>query len=211
MLTALMGAGLVIPVLFARLENGAFTALSLGVGSIGCGMIACGVMALAAGGRRQRHSSMPSGVRAAVAANVLILAFCALEFSDGLVRQDGRIVYWTTFLFPPALLVYYGLVSARRWAWWIARALAAIAGAWFLAFVALIPVADLRGEGGPVPWYGRVYMACVTLLFAGISAGAYWSLGRLEARSYFGLIRREGNASAELGAIPAAAPENGGD
>jgi hypothetical protein len=202
LLVALMGVGLVLPVVAARLEGGAFGASGVGVGLAGCGLIACGVTALLAGAFRGRGPSMPGGVRAAVAANVLFLAFFALEFSDGLVRQGGRVVYWNTFLFLPALLLFYGLVSARRWAWWTSRGLAAVAALWFLGFVAVIPFADLRGEGGPVPWYGRVYMVCVSLVFAGVAAGAYWSLGRPEARGYFGLTRQAGAAAAEPGAVP---------
>jgi hypothetical protein len=202
LLAALMGIGLVLPVVVARLESGALTELGVGIGLVGAGLIVCGVTALLAGGLRRRGRAMPSGVRAAVAANVLFLAFFALEFSDGLVRQGGRIVYWNTFLFPPAFVLYYGLLSARRWAWWASRGLAAISGLWFLGFVAVIPFADLKAEGGPVPWYGRVYMVCVTLAFAGILAGAYWSVGRPEARSYFGLVRPERIGAAEPGAEP---------
>jgi hypothetical protein len=195
-----MGVGLIFPIVVARLESGALTGLGLGIGLVGGGLIVCGVAVLLASGLRRRGSSRPSGVRAAVAANALFLAFCALEFSDGLVRQGGRMVYWNTFLFPLALWLYYGLLSGRWWAWWTCRGLAALASLWFLGFVALIPFADLRGEGGPVPWYGRIYMACVSLVFAGVAAGAYWSLGRPEARSYFGLTRQEGIAAADPGA-----------
>ena len=51
--------------------------------------------------------------------------------------------------------------------------------------VAVIPFGGIRGPGGPVPWYGRVYMICVSLAFAAILAGAFRSLGRPEARDYF--------------------------
>jgi hypothetical protein len=190
-LAALIGAGLAFPVVVARLETGVFTGPGIGVGSAACVSIACGVAALAAGWRRRRGPSLPGGVRAAAAADVLFLAFCALEVSDGLVRQGGRVVYWTTFLFPPALVLLYGLLSARRWAWWVSRRLAAVAVVWFLGFLAVIPFADLRGEGGPTPWYGRVYAAGVTVAFAGVAAAAYWSLGRPEVRGYFGLVRQE--------------------
>jgi hypothetical protein len=130
-------------------------------------------------------------VRAAVAANVFFLAFFALELSDRLVRQNGRIFYWTTFLFPPALLLFCGLLAARRWAWWIARGAFAFVALWFLGFVAVIPFANLSTEAGPVPWYGRLYMMGVSLAFAGILAGAFWALGRPETRTYFGLVPRE--------------------
>jgi hypothetical protein len=141
---------------------------------------------------------MPSGVRAAVMANVLFLAFCTLEFSDGFVRQDGRVFYWTSLLFLPALVVFSGLLSARRWAWWTARGLTAAAVLWFVVLVAVIPFGDLRAEGGPVPWYGRVYMIGVSLAFAGIAAGAYASLGRADARGYFGVVRPREIAAAEV-------------
>ncbi|HZT78805.1 MAG TPA: hypothetical protein VFA26_01175, partial [Gemmataceae bacterium] len=59
------------------------------------------------------------------------------------------------------------------------------------------------------PWHGRVYMACVSLAFAGILAGAYWSLGRPEARGYFGLVRREGTAAAESNAAADGSGEAG--
>jgi hypothetical protein len=60
---------------------------------------------------------------------------------------------------------------------------------WFLVWMVLIPFGDIRTEGGPVPWYGRVYMIGVSLVFAAILAGAYRSLGRPEARNYFRLPR----------------------
>ncbi len=209
LLAALMGVGVVVPVAAAWLESGTLTPLGLGVGSAGCGLITCGVTALLAGAFRPRGPSLPGGVRAAVAATVLFLAFFAFEFSDRLVRQGGRVVYWNAFLFLPTLLLFYGLLSARRWAWWTTRGLAGLSCLWFLAFVAVIPFADVRGEEGPVPWHGRVYMACVSLAFAGILAGAYWSLGRPEARGYFGLVRREGTAAAESNAAADGSGEAG--
>ena len=82
------------------------------------------------------------------------------------------------------------------------RGAAALGVLWFVGFLAVIPFAHLQAEGVPVPWHGRVYMACVTLAFAGILAGAFWSLGRPETRHYFGLVRPERSAAAESGAVP---------
>lgn len=189
-LATMMGAALIPPVLVARLESGNLSTVGIGVVSLGCGLIACGVSAVLVGFRQRR--AMPGGVRAAVAATVLFLAFFALEFSDGLVRQEGRIFYWTTMLFPPVLLLFCGLLAARRWAWWTFRGAAALGTLWFLGFVAMIPFANLQAEGVPVPWSGRVYMICVSLAFATMLASAYWSLGRPETRNYFGLMRTNG-------------------
>jgi hypothetical protein len=132
---------------------------------------------------------MASPVRMAVTANILFLAFFALEISDGLVRRGGAIHPISSILFVPAVVLLCGLLSARRWAWWIARGVAALAALWFLGFVAVIPFADLRSEQGSVPWDGRLYMIGVSLVLGGILAGGFLTLGRPAARSYFGSLR----------------------
>ena len=166
----LMGAALIPPVVAARIESGTVAPVGIGVIALSFGLIACGMTAVVVGFRQSHRPIMPSGVRSAVAANVLFLAFFALEFSDRLVRQDGRIVYWSTFLFLPALLLFYGLLTARPLAWWTFRGVAALGVVWFLGFVAVIPFVSLQREGVPVPWQGRVYMACVSAVFAAILA-----------------------------------------
>jgi hypothetical protein len=67
--------------------------------------------------------------------------------------------------------------------------LAALGVVWFLGFLAVVPFAPLQADGIPAPWYGRVYVAVVTLAFAGIFCVAFWALGRTEARSFFGNVR----------------------
>lgn len=181
----LMGAATIVPVVHASLEGDRQDWVALAVIAAGGGLVACGLAAVAAGVWRGGVGEMPSGVRAAAAANALFLAFCSLELSDRLVRQDGKVFYWTTFLFAPALLLFVGLLAARRWAWWVSRAAAAVAVVWFLGFVVVLPFAPLYTDGVPVPWYGRLYMAAVTLAFAGIFTGAFLSLGRSDVRCYF--------------------------
>jgi hypothetical protein len=111
-----MGVGLAIPVNVAHAEMRSPTEFALAL-FLAAGMLgAAGITAVVAGLWQGGGPSMPSGVRAAVLANLVLLAFCALELSDRLVRQEGRVLYWTTFLFPPALATFYGLVSARGWA-----------------------------------------------------------------------------------------------
>jgi peptidoglycan/LPS O-acetylase OafA/YrhL len=183
-----MGAGLILPVFVNWLERDQLTGLGIGFIAAGCGLISCGP-AVAFLGFRQRGDRMPSGVRAAVAANALILAFLALELSDRAVRQDGKLFYWTTFLLPPALILFVGLVAAHRWSWWAARGIAVLGVIWFLGFLVVIPFAPLQADGVPAPWYGRLYVAGVTLAFTGIFGGAFRALGQPETRSYFGIVR----------------------
>ena len=185
-----MGAALIPPVIVARLERGRMTTLGIGIVLAGCGLMACGITAVLVGDGRRRAARMPSGAWAAVAANALFLAFLALELSDRLIRRDGHLFYWSTFLLPPALALFCGLLAARPWAWWTSSSAASLGVLWFLAFLAVIPFAHMETEGVPVPWHGRVYMACVTLAFAGIGAGAFWSLGRPETRKLLGLFTR---------------------
>ncbi len=187
-LAVAFGVALIVPAIVEYLDRGFLAGLGIMVVSLGVALILSGVTAIRFGFRRWSGASMPAPVRAAVTANILLLTFCALEFSDGLLRQGGRVVYWTSILFLPALVLLYGQVSAQRWAWWVARAMTAIFVLWFVGFIAVIPFVDLRSGGEAVPWYGRMYMAGVSLLFARISAYAFRSLGRAEARRYFGQL-----------------------
>jgi hypothetical protein len=191
---ALMGAGMSVPLATAYAESRPMTGISFSLLLFACALIVCGVAAVLGGLRQRRGSSLTSGVRVAVVANSLFLAFCVLESSDGLVRQQGRVFYWTTVLFFPALMILYGLLSARWWAWWSARGLTAVACLLFLVVVGLIPFGDIRGEQGPAPWYGRVYMVCVSLVFAGTAASVYRSLGAAESRRYFS-VRQQRTAT----------------
>jgi hypothetical protein len=189
-LALLAGVALTILASVEWLEHGVLPNVGVMVVSLAGVFTFYGLGAIACGFRGWSGFSMPAPVRAAVAGNILFLAFCALEFSDGLIRQGGRVFYWTSVLFLPALLLLYGLVSERRWAWWTARGVTAIFTLWFVGFIAVIPFADLHGSDGPVPWEGRVYMVGVSLIFTSISAYAFHLLGRAPARDYFGMSRR---------------------
>lgn len=120
-----MGAALLLPVLVAYWEGRDLTRSPIGIISAGCLLMICGTAAVCVGWRHRRGSIMPSGVRATVTANVVLLVFFALELSDRVVRQEGRIFYWSTLLFLPAGLLFCGLLAARRWAWWTSRCIRA--------------------------------------------------------------------------------------
>jgi len=184
-LAVAFGVAAIIPALAENPNHGLFSGLAWAVVSISIMLILGGGAAIWFARRHSSSAAMPAPVRATVMAVILFLAFCMLEFSDGLLRQDGRIFYWTSVLFLPALVLLYGLVSAHRWAWWAIRVTAALAVLWFVAFMVLIPFTDLRADGVSVPLGGRLYMEAVTLVFAGISLYVFHCLGRTEAKSYF--------------------------
>ena len=184
------GIAWLVPAIAAWLERGGLTLQGYAVASAGPVLVLGGVVAIWRGFGELRNASIPPPVRAALGANGLFVAFCVLEFSDGLLRQGGRVFYWTSILFLPALVVFCAQVSAQRWAWWVARIVTAILTLWFIGFLLMIPFIDLRGNGGAAPWWGRIYAASVTLVFASISAYAFRALGSAEARAYYGLPQR---------------------
>lgn len=181
---ASMGVASIVPIGVNWMERGVVSVLGWAIVAVGVLMIVGGAAATVAGWRR-RGTPMPSGVRLAATALVLLLMFLALELSDRLVRQDGRVFYWTTFLFPPTLLLYAGLTAAHRWAWRTTQAAAALGVLWFLGFAVIIPFAKLQAHGVDTPWYGRIYMIAVTLLFAAAAAATFRSLSRSDTRNYF--------------------------
>ena len=181
----LMGLALVVPAFVGRLEQGSYSELAVVVLSFAAVLVLGGLAAVLAASRGFPQGSIPAPVRAVILANMLFLAFCALEASDGLVRQQGRIFYWTTVLFLPALALLWGVVFARPWAWRAARGSAAFFVLWFAGFLLLIPFADLKRDGVPVPWHGRAYMIGVSLIFASIAGYVFRALGDLETKAYF--------------------------
>jgi hypothetical protein len=194
LLAVLVGVAVIVPAVTAWLESSALDELAMGVVAVGSVLIVGGLAAVVLGVRRWRGLTMPSAVRMAVTANIFFLALFALEISDGLVRRGGAIHTISAAMFAPMLGLLYGLLSARRWAWWISRGVSALFCLWFLGFSALIPFADLRGEHGPVPWEGRIYMIGVSLVLAAILAGGFIALGRPTARSYFGSLQPKRSA-----------------
>jgi hypothetical protein len=185
-----LGAGWMFPIMIGCLTGSALPRDGYAAVTVGVVLTVSGV-AVVLGSvvwRGREMPLIPAPVRAVMAGNIVFLAFCALETSDGLVYRGGRIVYWTSFLFLPALALLYGHALAHRWAWWVAKIMAVLAALWFLGFIVLLPFAHLQGPSGPTPWYGRLYMAGVSLIFAGIAAYVLRSLNQPAACHYFRLV-----------------------
>ena len=190
LLAAISGAAWLLPATAAFLEQGGLRLQAYAVASVGPLLILGGGVATWCGFRDLRLMSIPAPVRAAIAGNGFFVAFCMLEFSDGFIRSGGRIFYWTSVVFLPALVLFYGQLSAQRWAWRVARVASALATLWFTGFLVVIPFAHLRGPSGVVPWWGRIYVTTVTLIFAGTFAYFFRSLGRPAARVYYAIPGR---------------------
>jgi hypothetical protein len=189
-LAVTMGTAWMFPAFAQWSERGALQANGQAVVALGLLFILAGAAALWRGFRKLALASIPVPVRIAIVCNILFLSFCALELSDGLVRQGGRVFYWTSVLFLPALVLLYGQVLAHRWAWWVARTATALFAVWSLGFIVMIPMAGLRSGGAAIPWQGMIYVGSVSLAFAGLSAWTFRSLGNVQARKYFRLSRK---------------------
>ncbi|HEV7402644.1 MAG TPA: hypothetical protein VGO11_06960 [Chthoniobacteraceae bacterium] len=187
LLAAASGAAWLVPALAAWLERGPLGWRDCAIASVGLALILGGAIAVWWGFRDLRLASIPAPVRASIVGNGLFVSFFMLEFSDGFIRSGRSVFYWTSVLFLPALVLFYGQLTARRWAWRVARITTAIFTLWFVGFLLVIPFAHLRGPGGAVPWWGRIYVASVTLAMAGISGYVFCSLGHAETKTYYGL------------------------
>lgn len=183
----LMGGAMIPPVALDAVERGGPSNMGIGIAAAGCVLVVGGGTALAAGLRRHAVTSTPSGARVALAANILFLAFFSLEFSDLMVRQGGKFIYWTNFLFPPALVLFWGLLKTCRWAWSVSRAITALGVLWFAGFSVLIPFGNIQSDGVPASWTARLYMICVSLVFASVLMCAFRAIGHPETRSHFGV------------------------
>ncbi|MEX0936232.1 MAG: hypothetical protein WDZ59_00115 [Pirellulales bacterium] len=198
-LCTLVGVAWLLPILFELSLGNALTQTGRNVAWLGPVLALGGFILVAWGLQVRQEPGMPASVRLAIACNVLFLAFCALELSDGMVRQDGRIFYWTTMLFLPALLLLHGMTSAQRWAWWTARVLTAAFALWFLAVALAIPFADVRSGGEPVTRWGRVWMIGISLMFVSGAAASFRVLGFTEARHFFGVANNAEQSATPIG------------
>src|SRR4051794_6574870 len=106
------GAAWLIPALAAWLERGPLGGQDCAIASFGLVLILGGMTAVWWGFRELRLAAIPAPVRASIAGNGLFIAFFMLEFSDGFIRSGRSIFYWTSALFLPALVLFYGQLTA---------------------------------------------------------------------------------------------------
>jgi hypothetical protein len=182
--TALIGLGLVIPALTGWQEQGAMSWLGWTMLVPGGLLLAWGCGAVVRGVRRPPARSIPASVLGAIVVNALFLGLFALEISTGVAREGG-VVARSLFLFPPALVLFWGLLTGRRWAWRVARW--GSLGFALLYFGVSILVCVLRpsDQHGPVwVWIASVGVVLGMLLLV----GGFHALGRPSARRHFGVM-----------------------
>lgn len=188
----LMGLAVWPPILLDSMQREATSSMAVGVASVGCLLIVTGLVGLISScvGNRSANT-LPSGARLILTANILFLAFFSLECSDLLVRQNGKVLYWTNGLFLPAIILFWGLLRTQSWAWWMSRIISGLGVLWFLGFAMLIPFGDIRRNGVPAPFEARLTMICASLGFAAVLMCAFFAIGHPATRSYFHAFRRD--------------------
>jgi len=113
---------------------------------------------------------------------VILVAFVGLlclEVSDSFFRHDGQIAR-SLFVLPVVVLLLWGLVSRRRWAWLITRVVALLAAALYVATIAVVWIAFAQMQTG-----ARIGISVVSAILGGLVLLAYLALGSGPARAYF--------------------------
>jgi hypothetical protein len=175
---ALVGLGLALPAVTSWQEQGAMSSLAYAMlVPVGI-LLACGIAGVALGLGRSRRMPLPASVLGAVLINALFLGFFALETSSGLAREGGTIAR-SLFFFPPALLLFWGLVAGRRWAWHAARWSGLLFALAYLGISAVVCLLQPADQDGPV-W---IWIAAVGVVLG--SFGGFHALARPSARRYF--------------------------
>jgi hypothetical protein len=125
-------------------------------------------------------------VLGAALVNALFLGLLALEVSDGVSRRGA--IALSLFFFPPALVLFWGLVAGRRWAWRVVRWGSLLFALLYLGVSAVVCVTRPTDPHGPL-W---VWIAAVGVALGGLLlVGGFYALGRPTARRHFGMAPAE--------------------
>lgn len=175
----LVGLGLAVPAIVGWQEQGAMSAAR------GAVLVAGGLLIAGGGGLffvRGRPRSLPASVRGAVLLNSLFLALLALEASDSICRRGGGVAL-SLFVFPLALLLFWGMLAGHRWAWRGVRWGSLVFALLYFGvsvFACVLQPADQRGP----KW---IWIASVGIILGSLLlVGGFYALGRPSARRYFG-------------------------
>ncbi len=182
--SVLVGLGLALPAIVGWQEQGAMSPPSYAMLVPAVFLLACGSGITFLGLRRPRRCSVPASVLGAVLVNALFLALFALEISDTVARRGG-IVAKSWFFFPPALILFWGLVAGRRWAWHLVRwGSLGFALLYFGVSIVACVLQPMDQQGPLWIWIASVGVVLGSLLLI----GGFYALGLPSARRHFGVV-----------------------
>jgi hypothetical protein len=179
----LLGFGFGLPAVAGWIESAEPSPAGIAMLVLGASLLAIGLTTFPLGSRLPTRR-IPGSLALALMTNALFLALFALEISHGLVREDGVIAKSLAF-FPPALLIYAGMLKGRRWSWHAGRWSSLLFAILYLGVAATAAIVQpVDAEGGPI-W---LFLVLVSATLGGaLWYGGFHALGRPSARLYFNI------------------------
>lgn len=126
---------------------------------------------------------LPASSVVGVAVVILFLSLFVLEISHGIFNEGG-VVAKSLFFLPPTLALFWGMLTRRRWALGVARAVAIAGALWFFMWGAIAVAGQYHDQHGPV-W---IWLACVSFTLGGLLVAGFIGLGRPSTARHYGLV-----------------------
>jgi hypothetical protein len=126
-----------------------------------------------------RRTTLPISVLIVAIINIAFIGLLALESSDSYFVRGGRIAR-SLYVLPVAILLLYGVLNRRRWAWWATRAVAALGAAIYAGAAVGVWVFSSHLQLGLRVWISTVSASLFMLVLS-----AFFALGRRPARDFF--------------------------
>ncbi len=178
---AMLGLGMATPAIVAWREQGEMPSSGVVMLAAAALLAASGAAAAWQGRRRLRDRGIPASVAAPLVVNALFLGLLGLEVCHGFARE-GDVVARSLFFLPPALLLFWGMLTGRAWARHLARWGSFALALLFLGVGCVACVLRPSDQHGPV-W---VWIACVSVVLGSLLlVGGFHALGRASAKRYF--------------------------
>jgi hypothetical protein len=115
---------------------------------------------------------------------IVFIGLFTLEISDSLVRHHGQIAR-SIFFLPVALLLLWGILKRRHWAWVITRVLSALASVLYGSVAIAVWIFFGHLQAGL-----KVWLSVVSVGLLALALSAFLSLGRTKARAWFQISPR---------------------
>ena len=122
---------------------------------------------------------MPRSVLFVACIVIVFIALFVLEISDSLVLHHGQVAR-SIFFLPVAALLFWGILTRRRWAWIVTRCLSALASVLYGGVGIAVWIVFTHLQTGLKLWLTTVSAGLLALTLS-----AFLSLGRAQARAYF--------------------------
>lgn len=185
--TVLVGIALALPAVVASQEHSEWSTASQGMLALGVAMVILGAPLAMRMSRRLSRQNVPVSVLLPTAISAVWIALLVLEISSGLTRERDVMARSWYFL-PLAIVLFWGLLSGRWWAWHAARWVSAFFGLLFVGAGAATLV--WRFQPTVDSQDASQILLNSFILSTLLLAGGFFPLGRSAARAHFGIAAK---------------------